>query len=198
MASRNEYSKKRLGEISTAAYNTSLENTNYRNRYCIVNESRFFNWLVMIGEDKLTSLKCLLKCVQNQLLWNKLKFFYRFCCGGLKLFWNKNNKLRICQLSRTGSLQDTALICRSPVRVTISPVCNKRLLQTCRPQTSRPLHWPIFRYRWSGWSVSRWAFETLILFKDKRHSKKHTLLRTTPLILIRCLGRRTKCPPWER
>ena len=34
MASRNEYSKKRLGEISTAAYNTSLENTNYRNRYC--------------------------------------------------------------------------------------------------------------------------------------------------------------------
>ena len=34
MASRNEYSKKRLGEISTAAYNTSLENTKYRNRYC--------------------------------------------------------------------------------------------------------------------------------------------------------------------
>ena len=34
MASRNEYSKKRLGEISTAAYNTSLENTNYGNRYC--------------------------------------------------------------------------------------------------------------------------------------------------------------------
>ena len=33
MASRNEYSKKRLGEISTAAYNTSLENTNYGNRY---------------------------------------------------------------------------------------------------------------------------------------------------------------------
>ena len=34
MASCNEYSKKRLGEISTAAYNTYLENTNYRNRYC--------------------------------------------------------------------------------------------------------------------------------------------------------------------
>ena len=34
MASRNEYSKKRLGEISTAAYNTSLENAKYRNRYC--------------------------------------------------------------------------------------------------------------------------------------------------------------------
>ena len=34
MASSNEYSKKRLVEISTAAYNTSLENTNYRNRYC--------------------------------------------------------------------------------------------------------------------------------------------------------------------
>ena len=34
MASRNEYSKKRLGEISTVAYNTSLENTSYRNRYC--------------------------------------------------------------------------------------------------------------------------------------------------------------------
>ena len=33
-ASRNEYSKKSLGEISTAAYNTSLENTKYRNRYC--------------------------------------------------------------------------------------------------------------------------------------------------------------------
>ncbi|KAM7437841.1 hypothetical protein ABFA07_012551 [Porites harrisoni] len=32
MASRNEYSKKRLGEISTAAYKTSLENTKYRNR----------------------------------------------------------------------------------------------------------------------------------------------------------------------
>ena len=33
-ASRNEYSKKSMGEISTAAYNTSLENTNCRNRYC--------------------------------------------------------------------------------------------------------------------------------------------------------------------
>ena len=32
--SRNEYSKEILGEISTVAYNTSLENTNYRNRYC--------------------------------------------------------------------------------------------------------------------------------------------------------------------